>query len=112
MSCFAEEVPGRLWLRHGGDGADAHGAGGVFDPVVREESHRTSSPTASREEEPSNRPKPIELVNSLTILPEVGVSKESAPRGSMSEMTPLTETAMSLPLEPSFETQHAEEDIS
>ena len=48
------------------------------DPVGGEESRRVVLPTASRKE-PSDRPKPIEPVDSSTLLPKVGVPVESAP---------------------------------
>jgi len=77
---------------------------GGLRPSSREEYRKVASPTASREEKPSDRPEHADMVGSLTPL-EVGVPTELAPHGSIFELTPPTETAMSLPLEPSVETR-------
>ena len=46
---------------------------GGSDPAIGEESQRAVLPIASRKEEPFDRPEPTELVDSPTLIPEVGV---------------------------------------
>ena len=81
---------------------------GGCDPVVRENLREKFYLLHLRRRSPPTDLSPP----SWWILLEVGVPVESAPLGGISEVTPSTEIALSLPLEPLVEIQQVEEDVS